>query len=102
MNDDLDFMISTDGLHDKGNEIDKEILIIKEALLDIDSARKSLDGWVSQNKDKYDAKLANAMPKMYEMVELIKKFGEVANETSERAQSVEDKISMAIDNNSEV
>lgn len=98
MNGDLNFSISTEGLIEKGKEIEKEAKIISEALNDINDARASLEGWVSTNKDKYDSRIANALPKMNEMVEVIDSFGKVAIQTSERATAVEDKIANAIDN----
>ncbi len=98
MNSDLDFMVSTEGLHDKGKEIGEESAKIKEALADIDAARKSLDGWVSQNKERYDNKLASALPKLYEMTEVIDSYSGVAIQTSERAVAVENKIAAAIEN----
>ena len=63
------------------------------------SARKSLDGWVSQNKDRYDNKVGNALPKLYEMTEVIDSYAGVAVQTSEKAVAVENKIAAAIDNN---
>ncbi len=98
MNGDLNFMVSTEGLSDKGKEIGKESQVIKEALADIDAARKSLDGWVSQNKDRYDNKLASALPKLVEMTEVIDSYSGVAIQTSERAVAVENKIAAAIEN----
>lgn len=97
MNGDLNFSISTEGLIEKGKEIEKEAKIISDALNDINDARASLEGWVSTNKDKYDSRIANALPKMSEMVENIDSFGKVAIQTSERATAVEDKIANAID-----
>ncbi len=97
MNTDLNFMVSTEGLSEKGSLINKEAMVIKQAIMDIDEARKSLDGWVSQNKDRYDSKLAMTLPKLNEMVQVIESFGNVALRTSERAINVENKISKAIE-----
>lgn len=97
MNGDLNIMVSTEGLREKGEAIGAECKVIKEALQDIDTARKSLDGWVSQNKDRYDSKLANALPKMYEMAEVIDSYSSVAIQTSDRAVAVENKIAADID-----
>ena len=96
---DVNFSISTEGLTEKGKEIAKESNSIKEALADINSARSLLEGWVSQNKDAYDSKLANALPKMNEMTEVIDSYAGVAVQTSEKAMAVENKIAAAIDNN---
>ena len=94
---DINFSISTEGLAEKGKAIEKESKIIKEALADIDAARKSLDGWVSKNKEKYDSKLGNKLPKLSEMTEVIDSYSGVAIQTSERAVAVENKIAAAID-----
>lgn len=99
MNSDLNFMVSTEGLQEKGKIIGEESQKIKEALADIDAARKSLDGWISQNKERYDNKLAGALPKMHEMTEVIDSYSGVAIQTSERAVAVENKIASAIENN---
>lgn len=97
-NGDLDFSIHTEGLTEKGVAIGKESEIIKQALADIDNARKSLEGWVSENRERYDAKLAAALPKMYEMTEVIDSYSGVAIQTSERAVNVEKRIAAAIEN----
>ena len=99
MNGDLNFSISTEGLIEKGRSIAKESNIIKEALNDINEARASLESWVSANKDKYDSRIANVLPKMREMTEVIDSYSGVAIQTSERATAVENKIAAAIDQN---
>ena len=98
MNGELNFSISTEGLGEKGVEVKKQSGIIKEALNDINDARSLLASWVSTNKDKYDNRVVSALPKMNEMTEVIDLFGDIATQTSERAQSVENKIASAIDN----
>ncbi len=95
---DLNFSISTEGLQEKGQSITKEAGEIQAALDEIDAARKSLDGWVSQNKERYDNKLGNALPKLREMVDVINSYGGVAVQTSDRIVDVENKIAAAIDN----
>ena len=97
MNTDLNFMVSTEGLAEKGRIISNESKNIKEALSDINEARKALEGWVSQNKERYDSKLARALPKLHEMTEVIDSYSAVALKTSERAVAVENKIAAAID-----
>ena len=99
MNSELNFSISTEGLTEKGKEIAKQSEIIKQALADIDTARKSLDGWVSVNKDRFESKIAQVLPKMYEMTETIDLYSGVAVETSERVIDVESKIATAIESN---
>ena len=98
MNNELNFSISTEGLTEKGQTIEKEGKIISEALNDINEARSSLEGWVSVNKDRFDNRIANVLPKMNEMVEVINSYSKVAIQTSERATAVENKIASAIDN----
>lgn len=97
MTGDINFSISTEGLAEKGTAISKESKAIKEALDDIDAARKSLDGWVSKNKEKYDNKLASKLPKLNEMTEVIDSYSGVAIQTADRAVAVENKIAAAID-----
>ena len=96
---DGNFSISTEGLTEKGKAIAKESDVIKQALADIDSARALLEGWVSKNKDAFDAKLVAVLPKMAEMTEVIDSYAGVAVQTSEKAMAVENKIAAAIDNN---
>ena len=98
MNGELNFSISTEGLSEKGKSIANESNAIKQALDDINAARSSLASWVSTNKDKYDNRIATVLPKMNEMTEVIDSYSKVAIQTSERAQSVENKIASAIDN----
>lgn len=93
-----DFTISTEGLTEKGKDIAAESAKIKEALADIDAARKTLDGWVSANKDRYNNRIDAVLPKMYEMTEVIDSYSGVAIQTSERATAVENKIAAAIEN----
>ncbi len=94
---DFNFMVSTEGLHEKGREIGVEARKIRDALDRINDARKSLDGWVSSNKERYDNKLAEELPDMYTMVEVIDSYGSVAIGTSDRAVAVENKIAAAIE-----
>ena len=99
MNGELNFSISTEGLSEKGKEILNQAKIINEAINDINAARSSLESWVSTNKDRYDNRIANALPKMQEMVDVIDSYGKVAIQTSAKATEVERKIASAIDNN---
>ena len=99
MNGELNFSISMEGLTEKGKEIERLAKVISEALSDINDARSSLEGWVSTNKDRYDSRIASALPKMNELVETIDSYSKVAIQTSERARDVENKIANAIDDN---
>lgn len=98
MTDDINFSISPEGLEDKGKSLCNESKTINEALDEINEARKSLDGWVSKNKEKYDDKVAKKIPKLREMADVINSYGGVAVQTSARAIAVENKIAAAIDN----
>lgn len=98
MTGDVNFKVSTEGLAEKGKIIGDETKIIKDALADIDAARKSLDGWVSKNKERYDNKLASKLPKLDEMTDVLNSYSGVAIQTAERAIAVENKIAAAIDN----
>ena len=93
---DQDFSISTEGLASNGEKIAKESQVIQEALNDIDTARKSLDGWVSENKKLYEDKIAAAMPKMLEMKEVIDSYSTVAIQTANRAEAVERSIASTL------
>ena len=53
----------------------------------------------NENKERYDNKLGNALPKLYEMTEVIDSYSGVAVQTSNRAVAVENKIAAAIENN---
>jgi len=98
VNSNLDFMVSTEGLNEKGKVIDEAAKTIREALIDINNARSSLDGWISQNKDRYDNKIAMALPKLNEMVDVIEIFSKIAMQTSQRAENIENRITAAIEN----
>lgn len=99
MNGELNFSISTEGLTEKGNIIRKESNVIKEALNDINEARASLASWVSSNKDKFEEVITSKMPSMVEMTEVIDSYGDVAVQTSEKAQATENKIASEINSN---
>ena len=96
MNGELNFTIATEGLALKGKEIKIQSNIIKEALDDINEARESLSGWISTNKDKFDNKLRDMLPKIKEITEILDSYSTVAIETAERVQKVENKIANAI------
>lgn len=95
---DLNFMISTEGLTEKGKMIGSQSDAIKEAINDINAARASLEGWVSENKGRYDEKLLKTLSMMDEMTQVIDSYKNVALQTSARAINVENKIAAAIEN----
>ena len=94
---DFNFMVSTEGLKNQGRDVGKESRNIKESLEEINQARKLLDGWRSQNKERYDNKLAAELPAMFELTEVIDSYSAVAIQTSDRLVAVENKIASAID-----
>lgn len=89
---DLNFAVSTEGLDEKGNEILEQFKVIEEALGEIEEAKKTLDSWKSANKDMYEAKINNAIPKMHEMSEVVASYGKVARSTAQRLRDVEARI----------
>lgn len=95
---DLNFMISTEGLTEKGKIIGSQSEAIKGAIEDINAARASLEGWVSENKGRYDEKLLKTLSAMSEMTEVIDSYKNVALQTAARAINVENKIAAAIEN----
>ncbi len=90
---DADFSISPSDLQESGNKVGVEVKAIQEALEEIDAARKSLDGWVSDNKARYEKVIEDAMPKMNEMVEALDSYSKVAVQTGQKALDVEQNIS---------
>ena len=95
---DFSINIKSEGLIDKGEIIDQGVKEIRKALADVDTARKSLEAWVSSNKERYDSKVAKGIPALYEMTEVVESFAKVAIQTANRAVAVENKIAAAIEN----
>ncbi len=96
MNDDL-IKLDPEGLDEQGKLILTEGKTIEEALSDVKDAMKLLEGWQSPNKEKYEVKVNKVLPKMLEMVESIKMFGNVAISASEKIKARENVISTRID-----
>ena len=96
---DFNFAVSTQGLDEKGKIIEEQYKIIEDATNDIEDAVKYLDTWQSKNKEIYASKIREALPKMHEMAEVVKSYGNVARLTAARLQSVEDKIRNSIESN---
>ena len=96
-NGDLNFSVSTEELDSKGTDIDNIFKDIEEALQEIEEAKKGIASWQSQNKDKYEARINKALPKMHEMAEVIASYGGVAHHASRRLSDVEQKISRAME-----
>ena len=100
MNEEM-FNIDPEGLEEKGNFILSKEKEIEEALQEIDDAKKLLEGWVSPNKDRYEAKVNNVLPKMQEMINSLKMYGTVATNAAERVKNSENIIASKIENNFE-
>ena len=91
------FRISPEALDNDGREVQKIAKEMRGILEQVEASMASLDSWVSQNKLKYEERIKNAMPKMYELVDVIDSFGGVACQTSRKIISAEDKISRSMD-----
>ena len=100
MNEDV-FNIDPEGLDEKGKFILAKEKEIEDALQDIIDAKKLLEGWVSPNKERYEAKVNNVLPKMQEMKETLKLYGTVATNAAERVRNSENMIANRIENNLE-
>ena len=94
---DINFSISSDELDEKGKMINQQFRIIEEALQEIEEAKGKLASWESRNKDKYENKINTALPKMHEMANAIKSYGDVASLTSRRLNHAESVLSSQID-----
>ena len=99
MNGGFNFSISPEGLDEKGSSTLKECEKMRTALGDIEIAMRNLESWQSENKGRFETKIKNALPHMYEMIEVIESYGGVAKQTSRRIVDVERKIATAIENN---
>lgn len=97
MNDDI-FNIDPEGLEEKGREILNKEKTIREALQDINDAKKLLEGWQSPNKEKFESKVNIILPKMNEMNEALKLYGEIAVKAAERVKVSENLIANRIEN----
>jgi len=91
------FRISPEALDNDGKEVLRIAKEMRGVLGDIEASMSSLDSWVSQNKLKYEERIKQAMPKMYELVDVIESFGGVACQTSRKIISAEEKISRSMD-----
>ena len=95
--DDEIFNIDPDGLEESGNKLINEVKIIDEAIQDIIDARKLLSGWVSPNKEKYDAKVDTTMPRIQTMSDSIRLYGTVAINRALKARNSENQIANKIE-----
>ncbi len=94
---DLNVSINPESLDEKGKAILDQFKIIEDSIKEIEDSKAQLASWQSQNKDKYEAKINAALPKMHEMSEAISSYGSVARITSRAIVNTENKISRAID-----
>lgn len=99
MNSNLSINVNPEELAEKGNEILTQYKLIEEAIKEIQEATNGLSSWVSANKDRYDARIKAAIPKMQEMAEVIASYGNVANITSRAIINTENIIAKNIEMN---
>ena len=86
---DLNINVNPEALDEKGERILTQARVIEEALQEIETAKNGLNSWQSTNKDKYDARINNALPKMREMKEAVASYGGVAKETARVIRNTE-------------
>ena len=91
------FRISPEALDNDGKEILKIAKGMHDSLESIEASMSTLGSWVSQNKLRYEERIKNALPKMYELVNVVESFGGVACQTSRKIISAEEKISRSMD-----
>ena len=94
---DFNVSINPESLDEKGKEILAQFKVINDAINEIENAKQNLASWQSQNKDKYEAKIVNALPKMREIAEVISSYGSVAQITSRAILNTEEKISRVLE-----
>ena len=99
---DLNIRINPEALDEKAKKVLEQAKLIRESLEEIETAKAALNSWQIVNKDKYDTKINAALPKMYEMVEVIESYGGVAGATAGAIRDTESLISRAIDQNVEI
>ena len=95
---DLNISINPELLDEKGNAINEQFKVIMEAIEQIESSQSRLASWHSTNKEKYEAKVNEVLPKMKEMAEAINSYGNVAKITSRAILNTEKIISDSMNN----
>ena len=90
---DLNISINPELLDEKGVSINDQFKIIMEAIEGIENAQNLLATWHSINKDKYEAKVNDVLPKMKEMADAINSYGNVARVTGRAILKTEKIIS---------
>lgn len=91
------FRISPESLDNEGKQVLEIAKGMRESLEQIETSMGTLESWVSQNKLKYEDRIRQELPKMYELVEVIESFGGVARQTSRKIINAENKISRSMD-----
>ena len=94
---DFNFSIKPQELDEKGSGILKTCDEMRDSLEAIVEAMKGLESWESVNKGKYEQKIKDSLPQMYELIDVIDSYGKVARQTSSRIISTENYISGQID-----
>ena len=95
---DFNFSIRPQELSEKGEGVLSICARMRDSLDSVENAMRGLESWESVNKERYEEKIKRALPSMYELVDVIESYGNVAIQTSQRATAVEQKIASAIDN----
>ena len=94
---DLNISINPELLDEKGTIINEQFKIIEEAIAQVESSQSRLSSWQSTNKEKYEARLNEVLPKMKEMAAAINSYGNVAKITSRAILNTERMISKSMD-----
>ena len=94
---DLNISINPEMLDEKGVAINEQFKVIVEAIDQVESAQTHLSSWQSVNKDKYEARVNDVLPKMKEMADAINSYGNVARVTSRAILNTEKIISNSMD-----
>ena len=94
---DLNISINPQMLDEKGVAINEQFKVVVEAIDQIESSQRHLASWQSSNKDKYEARINEVLPKMKEMAEAINSYGNVARITSRAILNTEKIISDSMD-----
>ncbi len=94
---DLNISINPQLLDEKGMSIVELFKVISDSIDQIERACSNLSSWQSANKDKYEAKLKEMLPRMREMADVIQSYGNVAKITSRAILNTERIISNSMD-----
>ena len=95
--DGFSFRISPEALDNDGEKVQNICKKMREVIEETQKSMSMLDSWQSNNKLKYEERIKNTLPKMYELIDIIDSFGGVARQTSRKIISAEDKIARSMD-----